>query len=122
MIDARLYHSLIPINPGSDPDGETLKEAIVCNNQAYSFQLAYKITDFSADNIDFYVRFESELPISVYYVNCVPMIHTAFSGCKPEVPVGLCPDILIPKQTIQSLKKWRTGIIQEHLKAASASC
>lgn len=105
MIDARLYHSLIPINPGSDPDGETLKEAIVCNNQAYSFQLAYKITDFSADNIDFYVRFESELPISVYYVNCVPMIHTAFSGCKPEVPVGLCPDILIPKQTNPKLKK-----------------
>ena len=105
MIDARLYHSLIPVNPETEPDGETLTKAVLCNNQPYSFQLAYKITDFSADNIDFYIRIESELPISLYYVNCVPMLHTVYSGCKPQVPIGLCPDILIPKQTNPRLKK-----------------
>ncbi len=105
MIDARLYHSLIPVNPETEPDGETLTKAVLCNNQPYSFQLAYKITDFSADNIDFYIRIESELPISLYHVNCVPMLHTVYSGCKPQVPIGLCPDILIPKQTNPRLKK-----------------
>ncbi len=97
MIETRFYNSLIPVFADREPQGRELEGFTVCKNQPYSFQMAFKITDKSAASLDFYIRIKSELSISLYYVNYVPVIHT--SSVLPAQPIGMYPDILLPKST-----------------------
>ena len=105
MIETRFYHSLIPVKPDCEPQGSILNEALMCKNQPYSFQIAYKITDASKTNVFFYVRFETELELSNYYINCVPVLHTDYANMEKIEPVGLYPDILLPKKTNPQIVK-----------------
>ncbi len=96
MITTRLLSSLDAVFPGRC-EGSPLSDTTVFQNEPFSFQLAYRITDGSGKAIPFYVRVASELPVRCYHVACVPVIHTDFPPLEPTQPVGLYPDILIPK-------------------------
>ena len=97
MITTKIYSSLVSIKP--DFSGSVdLKEYSLCKNEAFSFQLGYKITDESAKSTPFFVKVISDLPISAYHIGCVPVIHADYSDISPKQPIGLYPDILIPKK------------------------
>ena len=95
MIEIKILNSLIPIMPDSELEVQQLKNCIICKNQPFSFQMAYKITDGSARDIPFFIKVKSELEISNYYTACVPIIHTDYANLKPVPPIGMYPDILI---------------------------
>lgn len=101
MITTKLYSDLILITPENGGAGEELKEFSLCKNEPFSFQMAYKYFPEEGANPDeqhFYIRLNTDLDISVYHVNCVPVTHS-FSRIKPSLPIGLYPDILMPKAT-----------------------
>lgn len=97
MIDVKILNSLIPIFPDKEPQGKELSELTMCQNQAVQFQIAFKIADMSTAYSNFFIRIESDIPVSVYYINNVPVIHTSSVDGAP--PIGLYPDILLPKKT-----------------------
>ena len=104
MITTKLYHSLIPIMP-ERCEGTELKDYSICQNEAFSFQMAYKITDSSAKSTPFFMKVITELPINSYYVGYVPVIHADLDEVKPVQPIGLYPDMLVPKKVNAELIK-----------------
>ena len=96
MITARLTSSLTPVRP-EHLEAPVLTAFSLCRNEAFSFQMAYRITDGSAAAIPFHVRIRTKLPICCYAVSCVPVIHADFPPLEPRQPIGLYPDILLPK-------------------------
>lgn len=104
MITTKIYSSLTSVRPEGCEDFE-LKEYSLCKNEAFSFQMAYKITDNSTQDIPFFVRVTSPLPINNYYVNVVPVIHTDYSVIEPKQSIGMYPDILVPKATNPEILK-----------------
>ena len=104
MITTKIYNSLIPVMP-ERCDGTELKEYSLCKNEAFSFQMAYKITDGSDKSIPFMIKVISELPINSYYVGNVPVIHADYAGIEPVQSIGMYPDILIPKKCNADLVK-----------------
>ncbi len=97
MVETRIYNSLTPIYFDKEPAGASSDEFTMCANQQLSFQLAYKITDGAESEKDFYVRVESDIPVSNYYINNVPVPHTAKDDA--DFSAGMYPDILLPKKT-----------------------
>ena len=91
MITTNLYHSLIPIFPGTEPEGEPLREWSLCKNEPFSFQLACRITDGTAKATPFFLRVHSDLPVSVYQAGCVPVLHGDVPGLEPVPPVACIP-------------------------------
>ena len=72
-------------------------------NEPFSFQLAYKFFDDpdaekNPEELHFYIRLDTVLPVSTYHVSCVPVMHS-YSRIQPKLPIGMYPDILIPKKT-----------------------
>lgn len=96
MINTKLLHSLIPVFPQSEPEGKELAKLTLCKNQALNFQLAFHLDDAENCCEDFFIRIKTELPISMYYINNVPVIHT--SSVPNATPIGMYPDILLPKK------------------------
>lgn len=96
MIDVRVLNSLDTIFTDRDPSSKELKGVSACRNQSVNFQLAFKINDNSAQSCDFYIRFDTDLPLSIYYINNVPVVTTC--GVDGAPPIGLYPDILIEKK------------------------
>lgn len=105
MIDVKLLNSLIPIFADRELVGDELKRISMCRNQAVNFQFAFKITDNSCASCDFYIRFDTDLPISIYYINNVPVVTTC--GIDNAPPIGLYPDILIEKNVNPQLQEVR---------------
>ena len=99
MIETKLYNSLISVMPNLDLNTMGIKKVIMCKNQPLSFQMAYKITDNSRRDISFFMKITSDLEISNYYVGYVPLIHTDYANLQPVVPIGMYPDILLPKKS-----------------------
>ncbi len=103
MIETRIYDSLIPVYPEREPVGKTKRSFMTCQNQPLSFQMAFRMTDGSAKETDFHINVSSDIDISIYYINNVPVLHT--SSVDTGHPVGMHPDILIPKKTNPKLGK-----------------
>ncbi|MBQ7800395.1 MAG: DUF4091 domain-containing protein [Oscillospiraceae bacterium] len=97
MITTKIFSSLSLIKPESCPENE-LKEFSLLKNEPFSFQMAFKITDGSLRAVRCFVKATSDIPVKVYYANCVPVIHTDYSTLDPN-PIGLYPDILVPKKS-----------------------
>ncbi len=116
MIDVKLLNSLIPIFPDKKPSGKELKKLTLCQNQASQFQMAFKITDADTSCENFFIRVESDIPISIYYINNVPVIHT--SSIDNDLQAGLYPDILLHKKTNPKLHNsaypWRDFITEDN--------
>ncbi|MBQ1935679.1 MAG: hypothetical protein II351_02380, partial [Clostridia bacterium] len=116
MIDIKVLNSLIPIFPDKEPQGKELSGLTMCQNQAVQFQMAFKMADMSTAYSNFFIRIESDIPVSVYYINNVPVIHTSSVDGAP--PIGLYPDILLPKKTNPKLSNyaypWEDFITEEN--------
>lgn len=97
MITTNIYPSLISIMPEGCKDSQC-REYTIFQNEALSFQVAFRITDGSEKSTQFFLKVDTELPISCYYTGYVPVMHADFSTIEPVAPVGMYPDILIPKK------------------------
>ncbi len=99
MILTKLYDALTLITPENGSDATELKEYSICKNEPFSFQMAYKLFDEKiTDEQHFTIKITSNLDISTYHVACVPVMHS-FSKISPKLPIGMYPDILMPKNT-----------------------
>lgn len=103
MISAKVYSALTLITPEKGAEDGELKEYSLCKNEPFSFQMAYKLfndpnADKNPEELHFYIRLTTELDINTYHVACVPVMHS-YSRIEPKLPIGMYPDILIPKQT-----------------------
>lgn len=96
MITTKILDSLSRITPSECPEPQ-LSEFSLCKNEPFSFQLAYKITDESTKSTRFFIKVISDLPINVYYMNYVPVMHTDYSTLSP-MPIGMYHDVLMPKK------------------------
>lgn len=101
MIETRIYDSLVPVYPDKEPSGTPKKSFFMCKNQSFSFQMAFKMTDGSAKVTDFHITVDSDINVSLYYINNVPVLHA--SSVENSPPVGMHPDILMPKKTNPAL-------------------
>lgn len=112
MIYTKLLHTLHLITPEHGCDASELKAYAICKNEPFSFQLAYRLLPDpgairNTEEQHFFVRLTTELPVNTYHVACVPVMHS-FSRIEPRMPIGMYPDILIPKQTNPTLCKQTT--------------
>lgn len=108
MIKTKVVHPLYPIMPQHCPDREQ-RSYTMLNQEALSFQLAYRILDGSTKEEYFFVKAESELPLNCYVTGCVPVLHADYSTIQPVAPIGMYPDILIPKRLdlpLQPMNSW----------------
>ncbi|MBR5527570.1 MAG: DUF4091 domain-containing protein [Clostridia bacterium] len=95
MVNAQIVDSMTEVLISGKFPEKNLSSITVCRNQTANFQLAFGITDGSEKSKNFYVRVETSLPLSLYYVNNVPVIHT--SSADTNVSPGLYPDMLLEK-------------------------
>lgn len=103
MIQTKILHSLHLITPENGSAAEEMKEFSLCQNEPFSFQLAYKLfhdpdAEKKPEEQHFFIRLTTELPVNTYHVACVPVMHS-FHRIQPSLSIGLYPDILIPKAT-----------------------
>lgn len=103
MIQTKLFDSLTLITPEAGAAGPELKSWTVCKNKPFSFQMAYKFFDDpgsekNPEELHFNIRLTTRLDIHLYHVACVPVMHS-YSRIEPRLPIGMYPDILIPKKT-----------------------
>ena len=113
MITTKLFHSLITVTPTHCPDAPELDRFQLCANEPFSFQLAYRITDGSIHARVIHVKADSDLDISMYYVNPVPVMHTQIPDLQQVPPVAMYPDMLIPRAVNPELKPIRAGYNSE---------
>lgn len=109
MITTKLLSSLISVRPESCPDSPALESQKICRNESFSFQLAYKITDNSTHAQAFHVSITSDLPVSLYYIGCTPVLHTDLPCLEEKTSIGLYPDILIPRPSQPKIKRVQPG-------------
>jgi len=103
MIQTKLYSDLALILPETGSEEPQLQKFSLCSNEAFSFQMAYKLfedpkVEKSPEELHFFIRLDTDLPINVYHTACVPVMHS-YSRIQPSLPIGMYPDILIPKKT-----------------------
>ena len=71
MIKTKILHSLIPVFPHTNPEGDEPKKLTLCKNQTMHFQLAFTLPGKDKSCEDFFIRVKTELPLSMYYINNV---------------------------------------------------
>ncbi len=108
MIKTKLFDSLTLILPQDCPEKE-LKKYSICKNEPFSFQMAYRLDESTAEEkipeeVHFFIRLTTSLDVKIYHVSSVP-VHHCFERIKPQMPIGMYPDILIPKKTNPNIKK-----------------
>ena len=87
-------HSLARIFPqGEVPPHSDSFTAL--RNEPLSFQIGYTVEE--APNATFYLRIQSDLPISLYDEGCVPLITTANAVLTEQYAPGTFPDLLLPR-------------------------
>ena len=96
MIETRVYPTLVPVFPDRCTGSERYHYTL-CRNEALSIQVAYRITDGSEQAVPVFPRIHTTLPVRIYHVGCVPVLHTDFSVLTPSQPIGMYPDVLQPK-------------------------
>lgn len=113
MIQSKLFHSLITVTPTSCPDVPELSRFQLCQNEPFSFQLAYQMDDSRPYSRVIHARVHTDLNINMYYVNSVPVVHTRIPDLQQVPPVGMFPDILVPRAVNPELKPIRAGYNSE---------
>ena len=113
MINIKLFHSLITITPGYCPDEPELERFQLCSNEPFSFQAAYRITDGSIHSQVMHVKIASDLDVSMYYVNPVPVMHTEIPHLQQVPPVNMYPDFLVPRAVNPELTPIQAGYNSE---------
>ncbi len=103
MIQTKVFSDLTLILPETCSNEPELREFTLCKNEAFSFQMAYKFFDDpdaekNPEELHFYLRLDTALPVNTYHTSCVPVMHS-YSRIEPKLPIGMYPDILLPKQT-----------------------
>lgn len=96
MLKTITLPSIYQVFPDDCPEKGARREYSCLKNEPLSFQIAYKDTCKGAHAVN--VRIESELPLSLYAVQGVPVLHTDVMYMDTEARVGIYPDILIPKK------------------------
>ena len=111
MIKTKLYSDLVLITPenGAYGDPRELHNFSIMKNEPFSFQMAYKLDLDTAEEQHFYIKITTDLEISTYHVACVPVMHS-FSKITPKLPIGMYPDILMPKETNAPTVKQRIRV------------
>lgn len=109
MIATKLFSDLTLITPQDGSSEPELQAYTICKNEQFSFQLAYKFFDDpnvekNPEELHFFIRLKTDLPVSTYHVSCVPVMHS-YSRITPALPIGMYPDILLPKQTNPTVLK-----------------
>ena len=102
MIQTKLFSALTLITPEKGSQEPELKKYSICRNESFSFQMAYKFFDDpdvekNPEELHFFIRISSQLPVNLYHVACVPVMHS-YSRIEPKLPIGMYPDILLPKK------------------------
>jgi len=99
MLETRLLTSLEQVFPDRCPN-KAITKISGLKNEPLSFQLAFKVQEMEQwAPVPILLRIESELPVSVYTVQCVPVLQTKAEGFVGEPRPGLFPDMLLPKTT-----------------------
>ncbi len=98
IISLKVLSSLHKVYPDFCPEITVKSGFSTFKNEPFSFQIAYKAVD-GQKIIPFNVKIESELPVSFYSVDYVPVMHTDVEGADCDRTSGLFPDILRPKKT-----------------------
>ena len=109
MIQTKLFSDLTLIAPECGSKDLPLEEFTICRNEPFSFQMAYKFFDDpnaekNPEELHFFIRLNTILPVNTYHVSCVPVMHS-FTKITPRMPIGMYPDILLPKQTNPTILK-----------------
>ncbi len=96
VLKTAVLSSLHRVFPQSCPEEAAINNYSFLRNEPLSFQVAYKDTRKGAHAVN--VRIESELPVSLYAVQGVPVLHTDVDRLERPAEVGIYPDVLIPKK------------------------
>ncbi len=98
MLKTVLLSSLHRVYPEQCPENSALTGISALRNEPVSFQIAFRLEKGGAGTEAVYPRIETELPVSLYYVGYVPVLHTP-ADILPDAPrPGLFGDMLLPKQ------------------------
>ncbi len=96
--------SLHKVYTDTCPEERAISELSALKNEPLSFQVSYK-TDDGQKYIAFSIAVESELPISLYSVDYVPILHSDVDYANCDHGPGLFPDTLRPKSPNPQIKQ-----------------
>ncbi len=97
MLKTVALSSLERVFPNGNFEEKTFKSISAMKNEPVSFQVAYKLFDSADLSIPVNVKVETDLPVSLFAVGCVPVLHTSVAG-EDFAKAGLFPDVLYEKK------------------------
>lgn len=99
MIQTKVCSSLVRISPDGFAAVSAQNELSALRNEPLSFQLAYQLSGAPWEKAAFYTRVETDLPLKMYAVEYVPLIHAGIaSEAEHLAQPGLIGDALTEKQ------------------------
>ena len=108
-LETKLMSSLIKVFP-DEVKGEPIKSATVLANEAFSFQIAFRLEQKIDEAIPLYLKVETDLPhevLSEYLVGYVPVTRGDYQKSdeyfERKTP-GLYPDMLLQKNPFAVIK------------------
>ena len=97
MLKIKTLTSLHRVFPTSVPEYDNSSFSAL-KNEPFSFQVAFKFESADIKSVPLHIKIESDLNISYYYVNYVPVMHTDVPKFDNPPAPGIYPDMLIPKK------------------------
>ena len=116
MLKTVFLSSLHRVFPDQCPVESAVSQLSCLENEPLSFQAAFRLDDVEARSLLIYPRIETELPVSLYYLGYVPVMHTHTGHLSNLPQPGLFGDMLLPKQVNPPLEEhavpWSTRLVE----------
>ncbi len=96
MLQTIFLSSLHKVSPAQCPSSP-ITSLSGFQNEPVSCQVAFRLAPGKEKTLPIYARVESDLPVSLYFVGYVPVIHTDVGLPNAPAP-GLIGDMLLPKR------------------------
>ena len=96
MLQTKLLSSLHRVFPDAPDCGAPITALSAFENEPLSFQVAFRLVGEPVKEC-VYMRVQSTLPVTPYFVGYVPVLHATGAVIGEEGKTGLYPDMLLPK-------------------------
>lgn len=102
--------SLCKLFPERDPENERRERFTMLRNEPLSFQIAYRLEGTDLPRLSLIPEIESDLPVSLYEVGCVPCRIPKRRGCRNGSAPAFFPTRFSKRERTRRGGSWNRSV------------